>query len=206
MRTLFASSCLSVLCLVSGEAFALKCGNDLATEGDRKIEILQKCGEPTLIEEWVDEAVVYIQDSSEERIKRVESTHFEEWTYNFGPNRFIYFLTFMDGRVTDIGHGPKGFTEIVIQESEKTRCGDLIAIGDKKIEVIMKCGEPALKDSHREEISDSVKDKKDGTLIRHNRHVTREEWSYNYGPGRFMYFIEFENGEVVKVDHGDHGF
>lgn len=206
MRTILISSCLLALYFVSGEAFALKCGNDLATEGDRKLEVLQKCGEPLLIEEWGEEAVVYVEGSDDARIKRVESSRFEEWTYNFGPTRFVYFLTFKDGRVTHIEHGPKGFNEIVLLDSDKARCGDLIAIGDKKIEVIMKCGEPALKDSHREEISDSIKDKKDGTFVRYKRFISKEEWSYNYGPGRFLYFIEFENGEVVKIDHGDHGF
>jgi len=32
------------------------------------------------------------------------------------------------------------------------------------------------------------------------------EWTYNYGPGQFLYFITMENGRVVKVEEGGYGF
>jgi hypothetical protein len=36
----------------------------------------------------------------------------EEWTYDFGPQRFIQFLTFEDGRLVRVQSGDYGHKEI----------------------------------------------------------------------------------------------
>lgn len=44
-------------------AFALRCGNSLVERGDRKIEVILKCGKPTLVDEWIEEIYVYDNDN-----------------------------------------------------------------------------------------------------------------------------------------------
>jgi hypothetical protein len=87
---------LYIVCLtISGvltavDAYGLRCGNDLVDVGDSKIDVLAKCGEPVVRDEWYEE----------ESFRRSSvSIRVEEWTYNFGPTRFIYFLKFKNGRL-----------------------------------------------------------------------------------------------------------
>lgn len=102
-------STLLVLALaVPGELPAFRCGNDLVQKGDRKIEVLKKCGEPASVDEW-------------EEIKNVRTFRFgfgfdnvvkvkvEEWTYNFGPNVFMQIYQFENGEVVDMKFGDYGF-------------------------------------------------------------------------------------------------
>jgi len=42
----------------------------------------------------------------------------EEWTYNFGPSRFVRIFTFRNGSVTDIRTGGYGYE---MQREEKKR-------------------------------------------------------------------------------------
>jgi len=36
--------------------------------------------------------------------------------------------------------------------------------------------------------------------------VTVEEWEYNLGPGRFIRYLTFENGRLIKITTGDYGY
>ena len=102
LRTAFL---ICVLLVAASPALALRCGNNIVDVGDTKIEVLSKCGEPTLKEE-VGEDFTRESDSREtRRAKR----YVEKWTYNFGSTRFIYVLTIRDGKVIDISTEDKGF-------------------------------------------------------------------------------------------------
>ncbi|HYQ48503.1 MAG TPA: DUF2845 domain-containing protein [Thermodesulfovibrionales bacterium] len=86
-------------------SFAMRCGNNLVDVGATKIEVLSKCGEPTLKEEVGED----FSRQSDNRDTRRERRYVEKWTYNFGTNRFIYVLTIKDGKVIDISTEDKGF-------------------------------------------------------------------------------------------------
>jgi hypothetical protein len=64
------------------------------------MEILFECGPPSPLE-IPDSAV----PTDEARRLAVES---DEWTYNFGPDRFVYHLIFRRGRLMDIKTGDYG--------------------------------------------------------------------------------------------------
>ena len=36
--------------------------------------------------------------------------------------------------------------------------------------------------------------------------VTVEEWEYNLGPGRFIRYLTFESGRLIKINTGDYGY
>jgi hypothetical protein len=90
----------------SGGAFY--CGNDLVQPGDRKIEVIHACGEPDSVDTWEE-----IEDRGFFRYGHfwpsVEKVRVEEWTYNFGPNRFIRILRFENGELVNIRDGDYGF-------------------------------------------------------------------------------------------------
>ncbi|UFS71173.1 DUF2845 domain-containing protein [Geomonas sp. RF6] len=67
-----------------------RCGNAIATKGDSKQEVLQKCGQP---------AKVSYQGTS----------CYQMWLYNFGPNEFMQGICFDSGdkvkKVLSLNHG-----------------------------------------------------------------------------------------------------
>jgi hypothetical protein len=92
---------LAVLVLLAtGEAAALRCGNELVSEGDIRPEVLAKCGEPA-------DRTVYYEKRRVGSVTKIVPV--EVWTYNFGRQTFIHFLTFENGQLTGIETGGYGF-------------------------------------------------------------------------------------------------
>ncbi len=82
--------------------FALRCQSRLVSIGDRKVDVLAKCGQP-----------LYQEVIGERKIKRGAGTErliLEEWVYNFGPTDFIHILRFQGGRLVEILRGERGYT------------------------------------------------------------------------------------------------
>jgi hypothetical protein len=106
IKSLLATITLaSFLLLFPHASHAMRCGNDLVDVGDTKIDVLKKCGEPTLREE-VGEDTSFESDALG---RRKEKRYVEQWTYNFGSTRLIYVLTIKSGKVVDITTLDKGF-------------------------------------------------------------------------------------------------
>jgi hypothetical protein len=86
-------------------AEALRCEHRVVSSGDTPVEVLAKCGPPT-VQRQRDEEIeifepVFIQG------KRILATRriiipVEVWTYNFGPHELIYELIFRNDRVVEI--------------------------------------------------------------------------------------------------------
>lgn len=210
------------------EVYALRCDSKLVSQGDRKIEVALKCGQPDLIEKWEEERVEY-EGTKIKFISSTRTSEIEEWTYNFGANRFLSFLTFVNGKLTEEKQGSWGYTGPIPPDSEKTRCGSMVEINDRKIDVIKKCGEPFFTDKRKEErfstiyIKPHPKKKKKkkkltdakGELAKYGHIdpyqekrlvVNIEEWTFNFGPHHFLYFISFENGKVTDIEQGGYGY
>ena len=94
------------------DAYGLRCGDNLVDVGDRKIDVLAKCGEPVVTDEWYEEETSRRSPEAGrfgEVERRSVMVHVEEWTYNFGPTRFIYFLKFKNGQLVEIRTGDHGY-------------------------------------------------------------------------------------------------
>ncbi|HYE35800.1 DUF2845 domain-containing protein [Methylocaldum sp.] len=89
------------LCLLAPSAWALRCGSRLVTLGDYKLQVLSKCGEPIFTDSRIEFRVVRLYGSGLEFERYVPVT-IDEWTYNFGPNRFVQLLRFENGRLVDV--------------------------------------------------------------------------------------------------------
>jgi hypothetical protein len=230
------------LIVVPSDAFALRCESELVYIGDRKIEVFQKCGEPALIEKWKIENTTlkaernkkYLEDiiTDLEEHQEVKTQILEEWTYNFGVNRLIHFLTFTNGKLSQIEVGSRGFKGAFPTDFDKTNCGKMVSLEDRKIDVIMKCGEPVFEETRIEEkISSKSLSKQIGDELRYIGEKKEDymgdqkinikqsinfqekklfmnvtEWYFNFGPHHFLQFITFENGKVTKIEHGDYGY
>ncbi|MEW6117089.1 MAG: DUF2845 domain-containing protein [Nitrospirota bacterium] len=86
------------------EADDVNCGGMRIFIGDTKPDVVSKCGEPT----YKDYRKVQKRRETgfgEERV----SINIEDWTYNFGPDYLLLFLTFENGRVVTIKTGGYGY-------------------------------------------------------------------------------------------------
>lgn len=98
------------------------------------------------------------------------------------------------------------------------RCGSkVISVGDSKAEVLLKCGEPLL----REAVAVKEESKRinipltsesgNAATNAHPAEVQRKEsitktvdqWTYDQGTGKLLKILTFEGGELVSVATGD---
>jgi hypothetical protein len=81
------------------------------------------------------------------------------------------------------------------------RCADkIISVGDTGGELLIACGESDWKQSHAEEIIETIdKDSKRKIII------SVDEWTYNLGPDRFMRIFKLRDGKVVDVRSSGYG-
>jgi hypothetical protein len=123
----------------------------------------------------------------------------DEWTYNLGPNDFMRVLNFVNGKLVDIREGGYGNTG---GKSSDSPCDEKkITLGDTKGEVVMKCGEPAWKDSRQEEMIEQI-----DADTKRKVTVTIDGWTFNFGPNRFTRILTFENNKLVDIKTGDYGY
>ena len=98
---------------------SFRCGSKLVMVGDTKHDVVSKCGEPTRHDDVVRSTAVKKsgkksgKDSSKksggkgtkvEEHARVD----EQWTYNLGPQDFVYVLSFEGSTLREIGRGGRG--------------------------------------------------------------------------------------------------
>ena len=174
----------------------LDCGSKTISVGDSRIDVLINCGEPDSKESHQEE----LMDTLDGSLKRKIIITVEEWTYNFGPSQFVRIVTLKNGTIADIRTGGYG-TNTNNKPEAPEFSGRIVSPGDATSDVIAKWGEPAWKETRQEEF----KEKLDNGLERKTI-VTIEEWTYNFGPSRFMRILTFKNGKLVEIRTGDYGY
>lgn len=100
------------------------------------------------------------------------------------------------------------------------RCDSyVIDVGMHKVEVMKRCGNPAMRDQRveRRRLGVTQSNSQQGALSRptHAHRQTSEyereieiqieEWVYNFGPQRFMQLLTFENGRLSKIQDLERG-
>ena len=122
LRLMLLFACFVLISASSADA--LRCGPRLISKGAYKPEVIHKCGEPDFVEEFLLYETVFLHPRTHRR--RIHShrvpvygTHggyeipaghtllttpirVEEWTYNFGRNRFMQRLRFIQGKLHEI--------------------------------------------------------------------------------------------------------
>ncbi len=113
---------LAALLLLSASeaaAAALRCGARLITEGDPREKLLKECGPPSDVSSWQEELWEEFDGPPSPRLHREferrrgvygvrRIVQVEQWTYNWGPSRFIDVVRIEDGFVRRIQSGGYG--------------------------------------------------------------------------------------------------
>jgi len=186
---------LAVLYSSVSVADSMRCGTRLVTTGDSKAEVLVRCGTPDWRDRWSEKVIEDFAGLHERRV----SLEREQWIYNFGPQSFLRFLVFENGKLTAITTGSYGYRK---DSQLPTRCDtDILGTGLSQYEVLQRCGEPFFKDSRNEEVFSAISGK-------NRRLVERriDEWTYNLGPTHFMRILTFTNGRLEVISSGSKGF
>ena len=111
MRALFSSAALLVLSftvLSTVHAESLRCNGASAAEGDSKLSVVYKCGQPLRADSFC--APLYPPGSLDPVPAPIAGLYVpcqpvEEWLYDRGPGNLMATVRFRDGKVASIRYG-----------------------------------------------------------------------------------------------------
>jgi hypothetical protein len=179
---------------IPGLAGDSRCADRIISIGDTVSELLMRCGEADWKQFHTEEIIAAADSDNKQKI----IIPVEEWTYDAGPDRFMRIFTLRGGRVAEIRTGDYGSPK---EQDLQPPCGDrVISVGDTAAEVMAKCGEPFRQDRREEVVSRRIDD---GTVLKVS--VTVEEWTYDFGPNRFLRIFSFRNGTITNIRTGGYG-
>jgi len=165
------------------------CGERIIAVGDSRAEVLEKCGEPA----WQEIREDTLTEGFRANRTPVNLVTTEEWVYNFGSARLLYFLRFQEDRLAVIETGGYGYDDPTF--GQNCADGKNVSLGDSRFDVLVKCGTP--QEVGRIDAQDAEQGQ--GPVIEPN------EWTYNFGPGRFTYTLIFKRGRVTDIRTGGYG-
>jgi hypothetical protein len=208
--SLLAAGALAPAAAVASSESSFRCDGGLVAVGDLTVDLLGKCGDPALRDVLVAEAGVATLRKDPLAVDAFSTeAAVEQWTFNFGPNRFLMIVTVESGHVVRIERGGYGYSAEKLKTAEKPRCeSSTIRVGDQKIDVLAKCGSPTTQDARREKRGVSGPGPAGGGASTTFAYATVlvETWIYDLGPNRFIVIATLENGTVTAVDHGGYGY
>jgi hypothetical protein len=214
-----SSSLILTAALLSAAAAAsadsLECQGRRVSVGDTKVDLLGKCGEPSLREERTEERQSFSLDKTAQTGEAKKVTEvIERWTYNFGPQRFVQYVTLAGGRVRSIASGGYGYVQAQAEERPApgavpvARCDAMRSfnLGDRVFDVLARCGEPASRESKQVEVSSLAVDASGSATSGTAATTAVEIWTYNFGGGSFLRRLVFRDGVLVKLETGGYGY
>ena len=193
---------VGLLALFSAErAHALRCGTYLIDTGDTRAEVRARCGDPVDVAVRIDQRTVHNgRRVAGVVVSRTVSAVIESWTLNFGPQRFMVRIQFVDGRVSAIETLGRGFSP----DQLGTRAYD-VRLGQSPSRVRATWGEPTETTSRI--VQNAVTAAPIDGVVQTAQTTTQvETWVYNFGPRRFMRRVTFEDGRVVRIETLGRGF
>jgi len=98
----------------------MRCGGRLVSDGDSFFDVRRICGDPDAVFQRIEYRTLRRRSPGaclergfdprcDERERTIEVV-IDEWIYDLGPNKFIRYLTFEQGRLRDIQTGRYGGT------------------------------------------------------------------------------------------------
>jgi hypothetical protein len=190
---------------------SMRCDRGIVTVGDLTVDLLGKCGPPSLRERWLEDRDVLAMNlarglASSERM----TSEVEQWTYDFGRNRFLQLVTVRNGRIERIERGSYGYGLPPATEPGRPRLSScdlsMIRPGDTKVDLLARCGTPASASAWRAPRTTLPTTRPGETLPSLDSTAQVEQWVYNLGPNQFLRIITFEDGRVTKVETGGYGY
>ena len=107
-RTFLFAAAVAAALPIASRAESLRCQNGIAAEGDSRLAVVYKCGEPKLRDNYC--APVYYSGSvnlvpDPFAGAYVPCVYTEEWLYERGPGEFLAVVRIRGGKVQSITYG-----------------------------------------------------------------------------------------------------
>ena len=210
-RLLLVATLLLPATAPAGTVESIRCEGGLVSVGDSKLDLLGRCGPPTLREaQQVERSTRHRDEGNGVSERSSSAVRVERWTYDLGPRRFMEHVTLELGVVTRIDHGGYGFRSPDpgrgAPDIPRARC-DMLAfrVGEAAYELLARCGEPALREL--EVVTRTVR-RPSGRDTQEETSVTREveRWTYDLGPQSMVQVVTVDEGRVVRVGSGGYGY
>ncbi len=200
---------LAALLAAPGPARAqsIRCEGGIVAVGDSKLDLLGKCGHPTLREEVPAAAGVFGSTG----IRRPLVVQ-ERWTYNFGPRSFVQHVTIEVGVVKAVERGGYGYelgqATPAPARVPRARCQHPggFRLGDSTFDVLARCGEPALREETLGQVAVEAPVGGGSWAPTSFTTVRVEIWTYDFGPQAFSRRLEFEDGKLARIVAGGYGY
>ena len=184
-----ALASLGLVCLATlgspaaAQQEAFRCRGDLVEPGDRTFEVRRLCGSPDFADRYPEAEIPGVGLVGDIR----------DWYYNPGPSGLLRRLRFQDGELVEISVLGKGFVPGLGGHCSPRD----LRRGLTKPELLDRCGRP-------DHVSHQLLAPGGYRPVVPVRSV--EEWTYNFGPGRFLRHVRLVNGVVEDVEIGNRGY
>ena len=90
-----------------------RCSGRIIEAGQTQDYVLKKCGQPSYIDKKSEKFAADFRHRYPENQEGynyiIRENRIEVWTYNRGPSQFVRYLTFRNGKLTDISTGDYGY-------------------------------------------------------------------------------------------------
>lgn len=177
------------LLLLASPVWALRCNGRIVDSGDHAIKVREHCGEPFYIDRYSEWQVLGEPASLQRRIEQTV----EVWFYNFGSNRFMQRLVFVDDRLRAdkaLGYG--------FNRPSKGCNVDQLPMGLSNGEVVARCGRPS---SQSERYQDEIS--RDGQGVSRLRVRRQEDWLYAAAVSKDSRLLVFLDGQLIDTQRLD---
>ena len=84
-----------------------RCGSKIVRNGETQDDVATKCGDPDDVRTWTETKTESIWENGH-KIERSVPIEYAEWKYDFGRDRLLRYLTFVQGRLTNVRTGQYG--------------------------------------------------------------------------------------------------
>jgi len=200
-----AAALLLGLAAGAARADSIACAGGIVQTGDTKLDLLAKCGRPTLVEDQARERESF---DARNGVARRVYVPVDVWTYDFGRNRFLMVVRIARGRIVSIERGGYGYADEQPWRGRPRRSTcDPAALSEGKLtlEILSVCGEPTVKDEWEEEVA--VVRQVSGQFVSTDTVLrTVALWTYDFGPNVLVRYVRLEDGRVTRVTTGSYGY
>jgi hypothetical protein len=84
-----------------------RCGSKIVRNGETEDDVAGKCGDPDSVRNWTETRTEAVWENGH-MIERSVPVEYAEWKYDFGRDRLLRYLTFIQGRLTAVRTGEYG--------------------------------------------------------------------------------------------------
>jgi hypothetical protein len=177
---------LLLLLATVGDAVALRCNGRVVDRGDHVLQVRERCGEPYWTDGYSEFLIAGENGPLEQRIERTV----EAWYYNFGPNRLLRKLVFVDDRL--VGEESLGYGVAEIGSDCRP---DALPAGTPAGVLVARCGAPLSRTQRYGDIT-----RRDARGIARRRVVRHEEWVYDLGRDRDLRLLRILDGRLQGIE------